>query len=112
MKGSLKRRLRKAQHSRAQQTQSARIQQYADAYEVVFVDTDTADCQQLVDDLLSHQSEVHRFEVYILDNSSDGIEQISDVLSGDDSLDDVHIISHGTDGYIDIGATRLDVQML
>ncbi len=54
----------------------------------------------------------YRFEVYMVDSSRDGIEQISDVLSGGDSLDEVHIISHGTDGYIDIGATRLDVQML
>ncbi|MFK7855487.1 MAG: DUF4347 domain-containing protein, partial [Granulosicoccus sp.] len=81
-------------------------------HELVFIDTDTNHYQQLVDDLLSQRADKRQFEIFILDNQSDGIEQISDVLAGYDSLDAVHIISHGFDGAINIGATRLDTETL
>ena len=82
------------------------------AYELVFVDTDTTDYQQLVDDLLEQRTDQRKFDVFILDNSSNGIEQISDVLAGYDSLDAVHIISHGFNGAIDIGSTLLNAESL
>ena len=80
--------------------------------EIVFVDTDTEDYQQLIDDLLNDSGEDRSFDVFVLDNTRDGIEQISDVLSGYDSVDAVHIISHGVDGSIDLGATQFDLDAL
>jgi hypothetical protein len=96
----------------AQQTQSAENHEYTRAYELVFVDTNTSNYQQLVDDLLLDRTDERRFDVFILNNEYDGIEQISDVLSGYDSLDAVHIISHGFDSTINIGATDLDADAL
>jgi len=83
----------------------------SDAYishELVFIDTDTPDYQQLVDDLLANQDESRRIGVVLLDNSRDGIEQVTDILAKFQNLDAVHIISHGSDGAIDLGGSTLD----
>jgi len=95
-------------YERAEDTQSTNRLQTSGVYEVVFVDPDTANYQQLVDDLINQADSERLFDVYLLDNSLDGIEQISEILANYESLDAVHIVSHGTDGSIDLGATRLD----
>ena len=87
------------------------VEQYA-THELVFVDTDTPDYQALVDDLLSNRNEERQIEVIMLDNSSDGIAQITDTLSEHRELDAVHIISHGSAGSIDLGGTRLEFDTL
>ena len=79
--------------------------------ELVLVDTDTPDYQILIDEL-TDGDETGRFEVVVLDNARDGIKQITELLSGYDSLDAVHIISHGEDGSIDLGGSRLDAESL
>lgn len=94
--------------SRVQHFQNVQTKESAKAYEVVFVDTDVKNYQQLVEDLLKDRTDPRAIDVYILDNALNGIEQISDVLTEYDSLDAIHIVSHGEDGAIDIGATRLD----
>ena len=76
--------------------------------ELVFVDTDTPDYQQLIDDLLADRSDERQFEVVLLDNHSDGIDQITDVLSKSKNLNAVHIISHGTDGSVELGNSTLN----
>jgi len=82
-------------------------EQYA-SRELVFVDTDTPEYQLLVDDLLSNSNEERQIEVVLLDNNSDGINQITDTLSKFGELDAVHIISHGTDGSVDLGDGTLN----
>ena len=82
------------------------------AHELVFVDTDTPDYQTLVDDLIGNSGEDRLIEVVLLDNSSDGIAQITDTLSQYNQLDAVHIISHGSEGSIDLGGTRLEFDTL
>ncbi|MCP4386790.1 MAG: DUF4347 domain-containing protein, partial [Gammaproteobacteria bacterium] len=42
----------------------------------------------------------------------DGIEQISAVLQDRDDLDAIHIISHGSDGSVELGNTSLDANTL
>jgi len=86
-------------------------EQYA-SRELVFVDTDTPDYQLLVDDLLSNSNEERQIEVILLDNSSDGIAQITQTLSDYSELDAVHIISHGREGSIDLGGARLEFDTL
>ena len=81
-------------------------------HELVFVDTDTPDYQQLVDDLLENSSENRSFEVVLLDNDGDGITQITQVLSEYSELVAVHLISHGSEGSIDLGGTLLDADTL
>ena len=86
-------------------------EQYA-SRELVFVDTDTPEYQLLVDDLLSNSNEERQIEVVLLDNNSDGINQITDTLSKFGELDAVHIISHGTDGSVDLGDGTLNFDTL
>jgi hypothetical protein len=88
-------------------TTAVTVEQYV-SHELVFVDTDTPDYQLLVDDLLSNSSEDLLIEVVLLDNNSDGINQITDTLSKFAELDAFHIISHGTDGSVDLGDGTLN----
>ncbi len=50
--------------------------------------------------------------VYILARESDAIEQITDVLKGQSSLESVHIISHGAPGCLYLGDTQLSLSSL
>jgi len=90
------------------QQQRAENHESFPTYEIAFVDTDTIHYQQLLDDLLQSRSAERNIEVFLLDNTKDGIQQIGETLASYDSLDAVHIISHGTDGAIDLGASQLD----
>ena len=76
--------------------------------ELIFVDTDVPKYQTLLSDLLTYPDETSRYEVFELDNTRDGLDQISVVLSGFDNVSAVHILSHGEAGAIDLGGTVLD----
>jgi len=81
-------------------------------YELVIVDTATPDYQQLIDDVLAQNTDANLVEVVLLDSSRDGIEQLTDILSGYSGLDAVHLISHGSDGAITLGNTTLNSETL
>ncbi|HHJ15063.1 MAG TPA: DUF4347 domain-containing protein, partial [Gammaproteobacteria bacterium] len=74
--------------------------------ELVIVDPHTPDYQVLIDSLQDLPG--RSIEVVVLDAGSDGIEQVNRALSGYQSLSAVHIISHGSDGRIQLGNTWLD----
>ena len=93
-------------------TPTALSEEQHTVHELVFVDADTPDYQTLVDDLLGNSGEDRLIEVVLLDNSSDGIAQITDTLSQYKELDAVHIISHGSEGAIDLGSTQLEFDTL
>ncbi len=80
--------------------------------ELVFIDTDVDNYQELLNDILSQSDEERHVEVILLDNQSDGIEQITDTLADFQNLDAVHLISHGSDGSVEIGNTTLDAETL
>uniref|UniRef100_UPI003564FEE4 DUF4347 domain-containing protein n=1 Tax=Marinobacter sediminum TaxID=256323 RepID=UPI003564FEE4 len=80
--------------------------------ELVFVDTDTPNYQQLVDDVLSASDDSRRFEVVLLDNDRNGIDQITATLQGYQGVGAIHLISHGADGTVDLGNTQLNHQNL
>ena len=80
--------------------------------EIVFVDEGVDNYQQLVDDLRNNADTNRNIEVVVLDRDQDGIEQISAVLQDRDDLDAVHIISHGSDGSVELGNTSLDAYTL
>ena len=80
--------------------------------ELVFIDTDVENYQELLNDILAQDSEERNIEVIVLDNERDGIEQISEALANYQNLDAVHLISHSSDGNIDIGNTLLDANAL
>jgi len=76
--------------------------------ELVFVDTGVEGYEQLLADLLEQGSESRQFVVYTLDSQSDGIAQISAILAEQTEVDAVHVVSHGSEGSINLGNSRLN----
>ncbi|MGD2136627.1 MAG: DUF4347 domain-containing protein [Gammaproteobacteria bacterium] len=76
--------------------------------ELVFVDTASPDYQQLVDDLVASRDNTRQLSIYYLDGGRDGVEQISQVLSQQQDLSAIHLVSHGNDHALQLGATWLD----
>ncbi|MCP4980493.1 MAG: DUF4347 domain-containing protein, partial [Gammaproteobacteria bacterium] len=92
------------------QTSSATEEQQSQ--EIVFVDTGVDNYQQLIDNLRDNADSNRNIEVVVLDQEKDGIEQISAVLQERDDLDAIHIISHGSDGSVELGNTSLNAYTL
>ena len=82
------------------------------SHEIVFIDDGVDDYQQLVDDIYRNSDASRNIEVVILDRDRDGIEQISAVLLDRNDLDAIHIISHGSDGNVELGNTSLNTNTL
>ena len=80
--------------------------------ELVIIDSRAPNFQQLHNDVIKAQQQGRDINVVILDAHRDGIEQISDALSKYNKLDAVHIVSHGKDGQLQLGATQLNNQNL
>jgi hypothetical protein len=80
--------------------------------EIVFIDASIPNYRQLVDDLLAWNNDGRQFEVVILDISRDGIMQISDTLGRFQDLDAVHVVSHGTDGAVQLGRSMLTLDTI
>ncbi|HTM55323.1 MAG TPA: DUF4347 domain-containing protein, partial [Pirellulales bacterium] len=76
-------------------------------HEIAFVDTAVLNYQQLVEQIASSRSEARQIDVVLLDRSRDGVEQISQALATRSDLDAVHLISHGTEGAIQLGSIWL-----
>ncbi|MES9914680.1 MAG: Ig-like domain-containing protein [Candidatus Thiodiazotropha sp. 4PDIV1] len=80
--------------------------------ELVIIDPTTPDYQSLVDDLISQNGNGRSFEIVLLDSAGNGIEQIDDILNAYQDLDAVHILSHGSDGGIQLGDAYLNLDSL
>ncbi len=50
--------------------------------------------------------------VVVLDTARDGIQQITDILSGYSNLSAIHIISHGAPGQVTLGAATLSLSLM
>lgn len=72
--------------------------------EVVFIDESVDNYEQLIQDLVNRDNT----DVFILDNSENGTEQISKVLANYEGLDAVHLVSHGNDQGLLLGNGSLD----
>ena len=73
-------------------------------HELIIVDGATPDHRQLVEDLLRQRTDASQIELVVLDSSRGGVEQISEILSNYADLDAVHLVSHGTDGALNLGS--------
>ena len=76
--------------------------------QLVFIDAGAPNYQQLFNDLMRAAAEGRPVEVVVLDDSRDGIEQINEAIAERENLAAVHIVSHGGDGSLQLGNTRLD----
>ena len=90
--------------------QSSEVQEQRQ--EIVFIDESVTDYQSFIDDLQNNSGGSATFEIIILNSETDGIEQISNVLSAYDDVDAVHIFSHGSDGAVKLGNTWLNASNL
>ncbi|NND98464.1 MAG: DUF4347 domain-containing protein, partial [Pirellulaceae bacterium] len=72
--------------------------------EIIVIDSSLPDLQQFLDDL--HQSDRDR-DVFVLDANRDGVDQITEILSGRNGVESLHLVSHGSDGGIQLGNTWL-----
>ena len=80
-------------------------------HEVVFVDCATPDYGRLIEDIRS-QGGARDVEVVLLDADRDGIEQIGETLGRRHDVAAIHIVSHGTQGSVQLGSGRLDFDSL
>ncbi|WP_369160732.1 Ig-like domain-containing protein [Candidatus Thiodiazotropha sp. LNASS1] len=80
--------------------------------ELVIIDPATPDYQSLVDDLIGQNGNGRSFEIVLLDSAGNGIEQINDILNAYQDLDAVHILSHGSDGGVQLGDAYLNLDSL
>ncbi|MEW6160246.1 MAG: DUF4347 domain-containing protein, partial [Verrucomicrobiota bacterium] len=62
--------------------------------------------------LLDQISATNNSQIVVLDSSRDGIEQITEALSGENSVSAIHILSHGVSGNLLLGNTRLNSESL
>ena len=85
---------------------SADVAAVSDVKAVVFVDTSVSNYQSLLDELPSD------IEVVLLDGSQDGLSQMAHWAESHTGYDAIHIISHGTEGSLTLGATQLNSQSL
>ncbi|MBL8483503.1 MAG: DUF4347 domain-containing protein, partial [Rhodocyclaceae bacterium] len=76
------------------------------AREVLIIDTRAPDWQQLA------QNARAGVEVVVLDPTRDGIAQIDAALAGHSGVAALHLVSHGADGMLQLGSTRLDADTL
>lgn len=68
---------------------------------IVFVEADVADYQLLLADLAPGA------EVHVLDPGLDGLAGMAAVLKGRSGIDALHIVSHGSEGAVSLGALQL-----
>jgi len=83
-----------------------------EAHEIAFIDGAVADRDRLLADFMRATGPDRAIEVVVLDPTRDGIAQIGEALAARTGLTAVHVLSHGRDGAIDLGATTLDVATL
>ncbi len=76
--------------------------------EIVFIDRNVQDYSVLIHDLAG-QSDV---AVFVLDPSVDGVQQISETLGKYSQISAVHIVSHGDQGFFQLGASTVSLDNL
>ena len=75
--------------------------------EVLIIDSSIQNYSQLIQDLDKPSLEIH-----FIDSKSDGVLQVSNILSSYKNLDALHIVSHGSEGNINLGNSSLNADNL
>lgn len=69
--------------------------------EIAFIDTSVSNYSEILAGIDPN------IQVVLLDSHQDGIRQISDYLSGHEQVNAIHIISHGSEGQLNLGTSAL-----
>ena len=77
--------------------------------EVVFLDANTPDLDALLADLRNESDPNREFTAILLDVDRSGIDQITAALSKLQNVAAVHIVSHGSEGRVELGNEILDI---
>ncbi|NNK94863.1 MAG: DUF4347 domain-containing protein, partial [Desulfobacterales bacterium] len=80
--------------------------------ELILINDSASDYEQLVDAIEVNDDLNRSFEVIILDDEQNGIEQVSSILADTSDLDALHIITHGKEGSLALGSDWLDTDDL
>ncbi|MEQ9407983.1 MAG: DUF4347 domain-containing protein, partial [Fuerstiella sp.] len=82
--------------------------------ELVFIDSGVSNLDQMIADLQSEDvlDDSRTLEVVVLDAQKNGIAQITSTLLNYNRIDGIHIVSHGSDGAVRLGATALSLDNL
>ncbi|MEH2071775.1 MAG: DUF4347 domain-containing protein [Nostoc sp.] len=80
----------------------------SDNYSLVFIDMGIEDYNSLV------KGVVNNTKVFLLDQTQNGVEQITEILRNCDRSDitDIHLVSHGAPGCLQLGNTHLGLDTL
>ncbi len=74
---------------------------------LVFVDTTVDNYETLVDDIRA-RADANSVAIVYLDANKDGVDQISDYLTGASGISSIHIISHSVAGNLQLGTQVLN----
>jgi hypothetical protein len=69
--------------------------------QIIFVDSSVQDYQSLIENADGAQ-------IVILNDNLSGIEQITNILANQQDIESVHIVSHGSEGSLKLGADVLN----
>ena len=72
------------------------------SHQIIFIDTSVENYQQLAAEWAS------RGEVVLINDQSDGLAQIEATLAHETDVSAIHIVSHGSEGALYLGTTRID----
>ncbi|MDH3461139.1 MAG: DUF4347 domain-containing protein, partial [Burkholderiaceae bacterium] len=84
----------------------------AQSSEIVFVDANLPDAHSLLADLQAQQRAGRPIEIITISANDDGVSLISATLASRSDITAVHVLTHGSDGVLQIGNVRLDAQTL
>lgn len=76
--------------------------------EIAFVDAGVEGYQSLIDDLQQQKDAGRSIDIYLINKTQNGAQEIGSILSNYQGLSAVHILSHGADGILELGDTALD----
>jgi hypothetical protein len=74
---------------------------------IIFVDQSLEDIDTLIAGVADPSA-----ELILLPAESDGVAQISEVLASRSNVQSIHLVTHGSDGVIQLGSAKLDSQLL
>jgi hypothetical protein len=80
--------------------------------EWVFIDSGVPDLQSFLKDFEQQAKQGRALNVVVIEAGEDGVSRISQALADQQHVGAIHIISHGSEGAVQLGATTLDAQVL
>ncbi|WP_028470765.1 DUF4347 domain-containing protein, partial [Neptunomonas japonica] len=79
--------------------------------ELIIIDAGVSNQQQLLQQIIPTDSYVN-YQIHYLDQNSEGINQVSDLLNQYSQIDAVHLLSHGQSDGVQLGSSWIDADSL